>query len=99
MTPTSVSSLKRMYAGSPCSPLLCDAHENILAVKGDAATKEEMVWGFRVGFLTFNSAGLSEEHYEALVKENDGCNQRECKFLQQARTIASPQSDEKPLLP
>ena len=52
--------------------LLCDAHENILAVKGDAATKEEMVWGFRVGFLTFNSAGLTEEHYEALVKKTMG---------------------------
>ena len=52
--------------------LLCDAHENILAVKGDAATKEEMVWGFRVGFLTFNSAGLTEGHYEALVKKTMG---------------------------
>ncbi len=49
--------------------LLCDAHENIFAVKGDAATKEEMVWGFRVGFMTFNSKGLTSEHYEALVKK------------------------------
>ncbi len=49
--------------------LLCDAHENILAIKGDAATKEEMVWGFRVGFLTFNSLGMSAAQYDALVKK------------------------------
>ncbi|NCB00883.1 MAG: aminotransferase class I/II-fold pyridoxal phosphate-dependent enzyme [Spirochaetia bacterium] len=52
--------------------LLCDAHENILTVKGDAATKEEMVWGFRVGFLTYNSKGLTNDHYEALVKKTMG---------------------------
>ncbi len=52
--------------------LLCDAHENILAIKGDAATKEEMVWGFRVGFLTFNSAGITGEQYEALLKKTMG---------------------------
>lgn len=51
---------------------LCDAHENILAIKGDAATKEEMVWGFRVGFITYNSKGLTEKHYEALVKKTMG---------------------------
>lgn len=34
---------------------LSDAHESILAVKIDGATKEEFVWGFRVGFITFAS--------------------------------------------
>lgn len=52
--------------------LLCDAHENIFAIKGDAATKEEMVWGFRIGFLTYNSKGLDEAQYEALVKKTMG---------------------------
>lgn len=52
--------------------LLCDAHENIFTVKGDAATKEEMVWGFRVGFITYNSKGLTNAHYEALVKKTMG---------------------------
>ncbi|MFA7643363.1 MAG: aminotransferase class I/II-fold pyridoxal phosphate-dependent enzyme [Sphaerochaetaceae bacterium] len=52
--------------------LLCDAHENILAIKGDAATKEEMVWGFRVGFLTYNAKGMTESQYEALVKKTMG---------------------------
>ena len=51
---------------------LCDAHENIFAIKGDAATKEEMVWGFRVGFITYNSKGLSDAQYEALVKKTMG---------------------------
>lgn len=52
--------------------LLCDAHENIFAIKGDAATKEEMVWGFRVGFITYNSKGMTEAQYEALVKKTMG---------------------------
>lgn len=29
-------------------------HENVLAVKVDGATKEEYVWGFRVGFITYS---------------------------------------------
>jgi aspartate/methionine/tyrosine aminotransferase len=38
-----------------------DLHENVLAVKVDGATKENLVWGFRVGFLTFASPGLGGE--------------------------------------
>jgi len=52
--------------------LLSDAHENIFTIKGDAATKEEMVWGFRIGFLTYNNKGMSEEQYEALVQKTMG---------------------------
>ncbi len=52
--------------------LLCDAHRNIFVVKGDAATKEEMVWGFRIGFITYGAKGLTEAHYEALVKKTMG---------------------------
>jgi aspartate/methionine/tyrosine aminotransferase len=52
--------------------LLCDAHPNILAVKCDAATKEDMVWGFRIGFITYGSKNLSEEHYDALNKKTLG---------------------------
>lgn len=51
---------------------LCDAHENIFAVKADAATKEEMVWGFRIGFVTYGSKGLTSEHYDALNKKTLG---------------------------
>ena len=36
---------------------LADAHPNLLAVKIDGATKEDYVWGFRVGFLTYRHQG------------------------------------------
>ena len=32
---------------------LCGLHERVLPVKIDGATKEDYVWGFRVGFITF----------------------------------------------
>ncbi|WP_303920478.1 aminotransferase class I/II-fold pyridoxal phosphate-dependent enzyme [Treponema berlinense] len=46
-----------------------DLHENVLAVKIDGPTKEDFVWGFRTGFLTFGGKGLTGEHYEALEKK------------------------------
>jgi len=46
--------------------LLFRAHSRLLAVKVDGATKEDFVWGFRVGFLTFGSKDLQTEHFEAL---------------------------------
>ena len=48
---------------------LVDAHPNILAVKADGPTKEDYVWGFRVGFVTFGGAGLDEKQQEALIKK------------------------------
>jgi aspartate/methionine/tyrosine aminotransferase len=45
------------------------AHPNILAVKADGPTKEDYVWGFRVGFLTFGSSALGPKGYDALVKK------------------------------
>jgi aspartate/methionine/tyrosine aminotransferase len=48
---------------------LVDADSRILAVKADGPTKEEFVWGFRLGFVTFGGQGLSEKHYDALVKK------------------------------
>ncbi|MEV5025958.1 aminotransferase class I/II-fold pyridoxal phosphate-dependent enzyme [Paenibacillus sp. LPE1-1-1.1] len=39
---------------------LSDLHPRVLAIKVDGATKEEYVWGFRVGFITYasSSAGV-----------------------------------------
>src|SRR5690606_31968013 len=34
---------------------LADVHSNVLAIKIDGATKEEYVWGLRVGFITYAS--------------------------------------------
>jgi aspartate/methionine/tyrosine aminotransferase len=45
------------------------AHPGILAVKADGPTKEDYVWGFRLGFLTFASASLGAQGCEALVKK------------------------------
>ena len=45
---------------------LASAHENILAVKLDGASKEEYVWGLRVCFITFASKNFSAYAAEAL---------------------------------
>jgi aspartate/methionine/tyrosine aminotransferase len=49
--------------------LLADCHENILAIKGDAATKEAMVWGFRIGFITYSCKGMTDEMYSSFEKK------------------------------
>ncbi len=53
---------------------LAGAHERILAIKVDGPTKEEFVWGFRTGMLTFSTqAFLSDEAlYGALTKKVAG---------------------------
>ena len=50
----------------------CDLSENILAIKCDAATKEEMVWGFRIAFITYGSKNFSEAQYDALMQKTMG---------------------------
>jgi aspartate/methionine/tyrosine aminotransferase len=51
---------------------LADRHENIVAVKLDGATKEDYVWGLRVGFITFGSRDLSHGTCDALEKKAGG---------------------------
>ncbi len=53
---------------------LAGAHERILAVKVDGPTKEEFVWGFRTGMLTFGTrAFLSDQTlYRALERKVAG---------------------------
>jgi aspartate/methionine/tyrosine aminotransferase len=51
---------------------LSSLHERVLAIKIDGPTKEDYVWGFRVGFVTLGSRGLKAEHYDALVKKYMG---------------------------
>lgn len=48
---------------------LANRNPRILAAKVDGQTKEDYVWGFRSGFLTFGCPGLQEDQYEALVKK------------------------------
>ncbi len=49
-----------------------DLHENVLAVKLDGTTKEDYVWGMRVGFVTFAGRGLSEKQLSALEAKAAG---------------------------
>ena len=51
---------------------LAGAHENILAIKIDGATKEEFVWGLRVGFITYGIKGGTTELYQALEQKTGG---------------------------
>lgn len=60
-----------VYAQSIFSEL-CDLHPNLLAVKIDGATKEDYVWGFRVGFLTYGVQGGNAALYEALEAKTGG---------------------------
>lgn len=60
-----------VYEESVFAPL-ADAHENLLAVKIDGATKEDYVWGFRVGFLTYGVKGGTPALYEALEAKTGG---------------------------
>ena len=51
---------------------LADLHENVLAIKIDGATKEDYVWGFRVGFITYASKGITEQVCQALENKTAG---------------------------
>jgi len=77
-------------------------HERILAVKIDGPTKEDYVWGLRMGFVTFGSKGLDESCLDALVKKLMGairssvsCSNSPAQFLT-LKTLADPRTaDEK----
>ncbi len=51
---------------------LANLSENLLAIKLDGATKEDYVWGFRVGFMTYAVKGGTPALYEALENKTGG---------------------------
>jgi aspartate/methionine/tyrosine aminotransferase len=51
---------------------LANLHENVLAVKLDGPTKEDYVWGFRVGFISYAIKNGTPELYEALENKTAG---------------------------
>ena len=51
---------------------LANMHPHILAVKLDGPTKEDYVWGVRVGFITFGSKGATPDQYKALEAKAAG---------------------------
>ena len=51
---------------------LSNLSEHVLAVKLDGATKEDYVWGFRVGFMTYGIQNGTPALYEALENKTAG---------------------------
>lgn len=53
---------------------LTDVHPRLMTIKLDGATKENFVWGLRVGFITYGSKieHNAELVYDALVKKTAG---------------------------
>ncbi|MBN1457934.1 MAG: phosphoenolpyruvate carboxykinase (GTP), partial [Armatimonadetes bacterium] len=52
---------------------LAGAHERILAIKVDGPTKEQFVWGFRTGMITFSArAAMSDEALYGALEQKVG---------------------------
>ena len=49
-----------------------DLDKNVLAVKLDGTTKEDYVWGLRVGFISFAFKGATDEQLKALAAKAAG---------------------------
>jgi aspartate/methionine/tyrosine aminotransferase len=52
--------------------MLAGVHQRILCVKFDGPTKEDYVWGFRVGFVTFGIKGGDSRLYSVLEAKLSG---------------------------
>ena len=50
----------------------CDLDERVLAVKLDGTTKEDYVWGLRVGFIMFAFKGATDDQLKALEAKAAG---------------------------
>lgn len=51
---------------------IADLSENVLAIKVDGATKEQYVWGLRVGFITYATKNMTGESAAALEDKTAG---------------------------
>ncbi len=77
---------------------LLDRHPRLIAIKLDAATKENYVWGLRVGFVTYGASfqGDPEPLYDALEKKTAGAVRgsiSNASHLSQEIVLRSLQSD------
>ena len=80
---------------------LCNKNSRLLAVKLDGCTKENFVWGLRVGFITYGCKieGNPAPAYEALEKKTAGCvrgNISNASHLSQSIVLRSMLSEEYP---
>jgi aspartate/methionine/tyrosine aminotransferase len=76
---------------------LSTLHENVLAVKVDGPTKEDYVWGFRVGFISYAIKGGNAAMYTALADKTAGAvrgNISNSSNLSQALLVAAWESKE-----
>ena len=78
---------------------LCAAHPRLLAVKLDGATKENFVWGLRVGFITYGCPVQTDGPavYDALERKTAGAvrgNISNCSHLSQSIVLKSMKSPE-----
>ncbi len=78
--------------------LLCGQHPRLLAVKLDGCTKENFVWGLRVGFMTYGAHidGDPGPVYDALERKTAGCVRgtiSNAAHLSQSIVLASMQSE------
>jgi len=51
---------------------LADLHPNILTIKIDGATKEDYVWGLRIGFITYAYKNITEQTARVLEDKTAG---------------------------
>ena len=77
---------------------LAGVHERLLAVKVDGPTKEQFVWGFRTGMLTFGSRAFHSEEslYQALEKKAAGAirsSVSNCSHLAQSVLVKAMATD------
>ena len=80
---------------------LCGKDPRLLAVKLDGCTKENYVWGLRVGFITYGLTADGQEAavYEALEKKTAGCirgNISNASHLGQSIVLKSMQNENFP---
>ncbi len=79
----------------------CDKHPRLLAIKMDGATKENYVWGLRVGFITYScmADGDTAPVYDALEKKTAGSIRgsiSNCSHLGQSIVLRSMQHEDYP---
>ena len=81
---------------------LCNQDPRLLAIKLDGCTKENFVWGLRVGFITYGVSAKTDAGilYDALEKKTAGCirgNISNASHLGQSIVLKSMQEEQYPL--
>ncbi len=78
---------------------LARASNNLLAIKVDGATKEEFVWGLRVGFITFGDEERDRGRVQGARGQDRGPHPRVRLEHLEPGPVGRPQGAERPGLP